>query len=261
VLIMATLAIAWRRWLKSGRQDASFHPLLPSLLFGFVCLQGAFGAWTVTLKLQPVIVTTHLLLGMLLLSLLTWLGVRQNRQSPNTLDAAQVKVLATFAMVLVFIQIALGGWVSTNYAALACTDFPTCHGALLPEMDLANGFSLWRELGKTIDGEFLPFPALTAIHWVHRMFAFIVISFVAWLAFTARRIDGLHVTARWLLIVIAMQFITGVSTIFLAWPLAIAVAHNGGAAALVLLLTMLNYQARNTVQAAPNRAATRLSPA
>lgn len=261
VLIMATLFIAWRRWWKSERQDAGFHPLLPTLLFAFVCLQGAFGAWTVTLKLQPIIVTMHLLLGMFLLSLLTWLGVRQNKPLPSAPGAVQFKVSSAFAIALVFIQIALGGWVSTNYAALACTDFPTCHGALLPEMDFGNGFTLWRDLGKTADGEFLPFPALTAIHWVHRMFAVVVIAFIARLGFKARRIVGLQGTARWLLIVITLQFITGISTIFLKWPLALAVVHNGGAAVLVLLLTMLNYQARNTVQVAPNRAATRLSPA
>lgn len=261
VLIMATLVIAWWRWLKSDRRDADFHPGLPALLFGFVCLQGAFGAWTVTLKLQPVIVTTHLLLGMLLLAMLTWLGARQEKLPLAGVSARGMAGPAGMAIGLLFLQIALGGWVSTNYAALACIDFPLCHGEAVPKMDFGNGFSLWRELGRTVDGDFLPFPALTAIHWVHRTFAFVVVPFIAWVALRARRIDGMEKIARWLLVVIAMQFLTGASTIFLKWPLALAVVHNGGAAVLVLLLTLLNYQARMSAQAAPDRAAKRLSPA
>lgn len=261
VLIMAAVAVAWRGWLQSGRRDFGFHPGLPMLLFGFVCLQGAFGAWTVTLKLQPVIVTTHLVLGMLLLAMLTWLGARQNTFSTIPSGAGRLRAPAGLAMLLVFIQIALGGWVSTNYAALACTDFPLCHGAFLPDMDFENGFTLWRDLGKTADGEFLPFPALTAIHWVHRMFAVVVVLFVGWVAYTARRMEGLQRTAGWLLAAIALQVFTGVSTIFLEWPLALAVVHNGGAAAIVLLLTMLNYQSRIAMHTASDRAASRLSPA
>lgn len=261
VLIIAMAAIAWRTWLKSGRRDIEFHPWMPTMLFGFVCLQGAFGAWTVTLKLQPAIVTTHLLLGMLLLALLTWLGARQQMHAPVDRAALALRAPGAAALILLFTQIALGGWVSTNYAALACTDFPLCHGQVLPQMDFANGFSLWRDLGRTAQGDYLPFPALTAIHWVHRMFAFVVVLFIAGLAIRARKIDGLRMQGNWLLIAIATQFLTGISTIFLQWPLALAVAHNGGAAALVLLLTMLNYKARIPAQRAPDRAATRLSAA
>lgn len=261
VLIMSMMLIAWRRWLKSKRQDRNFSPWLPTGLFGFVCLQGAFGAWTVTMKLQPIIVTVHLLLGLLLLFLLAWLGARQDEHAPVAQSALRLRVPAFLAMILLFVQIALGGWVSTNYAALACTDFPLCHGVLLPEMDFANGFALWRDLGKTADGEFLPFPALTAIHWTHRGFAFIVVAFIAWLALKASKIDGLQKTARWLLIVVLAQFLTGMSTIFLNWPLALAVVHNGGAAVLVLLLSVLNYRARIPALNASNRTETRLSAA
>lgn len=244
VLIIAVMVIAWRRWIKSARTDRRFAPWFPTLLFFFVCLQGAFGAWTVTMKLQPVIVTIHLLLGLTLLAMLTWLGARQNVHEQITAAARALAVPATLALVLLVIQIALGGWVSTNYAALACTDFPLCHGVLIPQMDFENGFHLWRHLGKTADGEYLPFPALTAIHWVHRTFAFVVIAFIAWLGHKAMRTPGLSKTGRWLLIVIGLQLITGLSTIYLNWPLAIAVLHNGGAALLVLLLVMLNYKTR-----------------
>ncbi|HYD93783.1 MAG TPA: COX15/CtaA family protein [Noviherbaspirillum sp.] len=259
VLIIASMVIAWRGWLRSRRRDALFSPWLPTFLFGFVCLQGAFGAWTVTLKLQPAIVTTHLLLGMGLLMLLAWLGARQNPPSAIAAQAARLRTPAAAVLTLLFVQIALGGWVSTNYAALACLDFPLCHGELVPEMDFANGFHLWRDLGRTAAGDFLPFQALTAIHWVHRLFAFIVFAGVGWLALKARNTAGLERLGTWLLIAICVQFLTGMTTVFLKWPLALAVLHNGGAAVLVLLLTMLNYQVRMTAQTAPDRTATRLS--
>ncbi|HWW06069.1 COX15/CtaA family protein [Collimonas sp.] len=248
VLIVALMAIAWLRWFtgrkSTTQQDSRFSPRYPTLLFLFVCLQGAFGAWTVTQKLQPVIVTTHLLLGLTLLAMLTWLGARQSEHAPVAAGAAALVKPALIGLLLLVLQIALGGWVSTNYAALACTDFPLCHGKLVPQMDFANGFTLWRHLGMTADGEFLSFQALTAIHWTHRSFAFVVIAFVVWLACKALRTQGLQNTGRWLLIVIGLQLLTGLSTIFLNWPLAIAVAHNGGAALLLVLLVMLNYKAR-----------------
>lgn len=243
VLIVAMMVISWRKWLQPNRKEKKFSPVFPTVLFAFVCLQGAFGAWTVTMKLQPVIVTIHLLLGISLLALLAWFGSRQSIHPlvPPQM-AASLRTPAALAGVLLFVQIALGGWVSSNYAALACTDFPLCHGALLPEMDFANGFTLWRDLGMTAKGEYLPFPALTAIHWTHRFFAFVVILLVARVALAALRIDGLQNSARWLLTMIAVQFTTGVLTVFLDFPLALAVIHNGGAALLVLLLVTLNYR-------------------
>ncbi|OGB27732.1 MAG: cytochrome C oxidase subunit I [Burkholderiales bacterium RIFCSPLOWO2_02_FULL_57_36] len=261
VLITAIMVIAWRRWWLSGRGEAKFSPVLPTVLLAFVCLVGAFGAWTVTMKLQPVIVTIHLMLGTALLALLTWLGARQSTHLPVARSADALRTPAAVAMVILTIQIALGGWVSTNYAVLACTDFPLCGGALIPQMDFANGFTLWRDLGKTATGDFLPFQALTAIHWTHRNFAFVVVLFVAWVAHRALKTSGLHNIGRWLLIVIFAQFATGVSTIFLNWPLALAVVHNGGAALLVLLLTMLNYKARISKEIALKPVTTRLSSA
>src|SRR5450830_485679 len=227
VLIITLMVIAWRRWIKSRHIEIKFRPWFPTALFLFVCLQGAFGAWTVTMKLQPIIVTIHLLLGLTLLAMLAWLGAQQNEHVPVSALGRALVLPALIGMLLLIVQIALGGWVSTNYAALAC-----------------NGFTLWRHLGKTADGEYLPFPALTAIHWVHRSFAFVVIAYVAWLAHKALKDAGLRKTGRWLLIVIALQLVTGLSTIYLNWPLAIAVMHNGGAALLLLLLVMLNYKAR-----------------
>ena len=244
VLIIAIMAVAWGRWLKSGRKLLTFSPTLPTALFLLVCLQGAFGAWTVTMKLQPIIVTIHLLLGLAMLAMLAILALRHQAQ-PSIAEAARSLVApALIALTLLVIQIVLGGWVSTNYAVMACTDFPLCHGMLLPPMDFEHGFTIWRELGKTANGDLLPVEALTAIHWVHRSFAFIVIVFIAWLAFKAIKIEGLRQTGKWMLIAIGAQFASGVSTIYLSWPIVIAVLHNGGAAVLVLLLVMLIYKAK-----------------
>ncbi|MGK5022528.1 COX15/CtaA family protein [Janthinobacterium sp. LB2P10] len=249
VLIVAMLLQAWRQWRKSKR--AQFAPALPTALFFFVCLQGAFGAWTVTLKLQPVIVTIHLLLGMGLLAMLTWLGGRQDnavkplqRADADVAVLRPVRALAVMSLALLTLQIALGGWVSTNYATLACMDFPLCGGKVIPEMDFEHGFHLWRELGKTAAGHYLPFSALTAIHWVHRNFAFVVLAGVGYTLLRAWKLPSLRGTVRWVVLVLALQVATGLATIYLSWPLSIAVLHNGGAALLVLLLTMLNCKAK-----------------
>lgn len=244
VLIVALMWTSWRKWLGSGRRDAKFLPVLPTLLFVIVCLQGAFGAWTVTMKLQPVIVTIHLLLGMLLLTLLTWFGARQSAHPTISPGAAALRPAAILAAWLLAIQIALGGWVSANYAVLVCMDVLLCQGSLMPEMDFANGFTLWRDLGMTAGGEFLPFAALTAIHWTHRVFAVVTVALLAWVALKSIRIGGLEKTGRWLLTGVALQLVTGILTIYLEFPLALAVLHNGGAALLVVLLVMLNFKIR-----------------
>ncbi|KAB8043179.1 COX15/CtaA family protein [Janthinobacterium aquaticum] len=259
VLIVAMMVQAWRQWKKNRRQE--FAPALPTALLFFVCLQGAFGAWTVTLKLQPVIVTIHLLLGMGLLALLVWLGGRQDHAVAPVLRAdapasmlAPVRTLAILSAIVLTVQIALGGWVSTNYATLACTDFPLCGGKVIPEMDFEHGFHLWRELGKTAAGHYLPFSALTAIHWVHRNFALLVLLVIGYTVWRAWRLPSLRGTARLIALVLVLQAATGLATIYLNWPLAIAVMHNGGAALLVLLLTMLNYKAKFQLDAARHSA-------
>lgn len=242
VLIAAMTVISWRRWLQS--REAKFSPTFPTLIFAFICLQGAFGAWTVTMNLQPIIVTIHLLLGMTLLALLAWFGELQSSRSATTEQDQSLRKPAALAIALLAIQIGLGGWVSTNYAALACTDFPLCQGALFPQMDFANGFALWRDLGMTAGGEFIPFEALTAIHWTHRVIAIVVTATIAWVAYRALERDSLRKTARWLLIAVVLQFSIGIANIYLQLPLLLAVLHNGGAALLLLLLVILNYRIR-----------------
>ncbi len=253
-LIMALMAKAWLEWRREQR--AAFNPAVPTALFLLVALQGAFGAWTVTLKLQPVIVTTHLLLGMSLLALVVWLGMRARHGVAAAAPRDALRALAIASAVVLALQIALGGWVSTNYATLACLDFPLCGGKLVPEMDFQHGFTLWRELGKTAAGHYLPFAALTAIHWVHRNFAFIVVALLGITAWRAASRPGLRRIARAIGAVLARQAATGIAPIYLDFPLAIAVLHNAGAALLVLLVTMLNYQTKYrlsaTAQARPH---------
>jgi cytochrome c oxidase assembly protein subunit 15 len=243
VLILAMMAITWRKWLRRERTDARLSPALPTALLVFIALQGAFGAWTVTMKLQPIIVTIHLLLGMSLLALLTWLGAHQDDHLPAPSSGA-LRRPAAFALALLFVQIGLGGWVSTNYAATACADLPLCHGELLPEMDFANGFTMWRKLGQTGDGGHLPFAALTAIHWTHRVVALAVIVWVGWCAYRALGIAELRKTGQGLLLALSLQAATGTATVYLNLPLALAVLHNGGAALLALLLVVLNHKSR-----------------
>lgn len=240
MLIVSQMVMAW--WQRKQRQHS---PWLPTFLFFFVCLQGAFGAWTVTLKLQPVIVTTHLLLGLGLLALLVW-SLEREMQPVATVKtySLQLRWMAAGAFVLLWIQIALGGWVSTNYAALACTGYPSCNGSLVPDLDWEHAFHLWRKLGKTSEGEYLPYSALVTIQWVHRSFAWIAISAVATLAFMARSEPNLRRLANQILAVLTLQFVTGVATVYFNWPLGLAVLHNAGAAMLVLMLSMLNYRVR-----------------
>jgi len=255
-LLITLMITSWWQWRKT--RAPAYAPLLPTILFGWVCVQGAFGAWTVTLKLQPVIVTLHLLFGMTLLALVVWLGGREEAilrpavlpAAPHDAAARQrallaIRPLAWLCGAVLLVQLALGAWVSTNYATLACSDFPLCNGQVIPEMDFGHGFTLWRELGKTAAGHYLPFQALTAIHWVHRNFAVVVVLVLGFTAWRVRRdplLGNLHGTARNLVLVVGAQALTGIATVFLSFPLAIAVLHNAGAAALVLLVTMLNYK-------------------
>ncbi len=256
-LIIGLMIASWVQWRRAKGRAAS--PWLPTLLFVWVLVQGAFGAWTVTLKLQPVIVTLHLLFGMTLLALAAWLGGREDHllhpgPALAPLEAAKLRSLRPLAWLAgagLLVQLALGGWVSTNYATLACNDFPLCQGQIVPEMDFEHGFTLWRELGKTAAGHYLPFSALTAIHWVHRNFALVVVLVIGLAAWRAWRLPGLHGTARNLALVLFMQAFTGIATVFFSFPLAIAVLHNAGAALLVLLVTMLNYKVQYQLGSKP----------
>lgn len=228
LLIVALALVAWR-----GHRDGL--PWKTSLaLLGLVVFQGMLGMWTVTLLLKPAVVTAHLLGGMTTLALLFGLWLSQRRAPPNATSGA-LRALAVMAIAAVGAQIALGGWVSTNYAALACTEFPTCHdGQWLPEMDLTEGFVLWRGIGQNYEYGVLEHPARTAIHIVHRIGAVVVTLIVgifaaALLMGSARRVMGAV-----LLGALALQLAIGIGIVVTHLPLGLATAHNGGAALLLL---------------------------
>ena len=155
-------------------------------------------------------------------------------------------------LVLSLLQVSLGGWVSTNYAVLACTDFPACQGSFWPAMDFQQGFTLWRELGAGHDGANISFQALTAIHYVHRLGAYAVFAVLMTLAYALNRLPGLRTQARWLAGLTLLQVVTGVSNVVLGWPLLAAVAHTGGAAALVVVLTGIVCSRRSVAERLPN---------
>ena len=240
-VLILTLAVAtWLSRRKGRGTGTILSPWWPMLTLVWVCVQGAFGALTVTMKLFPLIVTLHLLGGMVLLALLRAQAVRyaqaQGEALPVPLPAATWLLLAA-TFVLLWVQIALGGWVSTNYAVLACTDFPACHGSFWPQMDFREGFTLWRALGAGLDGDNISFQALTAIHYVHRLTAYVVFAALLWLASRLRHFPAMRSYALWIAALALWQFATGLSNVVLGWPLVAAVSHTGGAAALVVVLT------------------------
>lgn len=244
-LIIVQVGVAWSKVGSLGKR-----PLLGSLgLLVLVCIQGAFGAWTVTLKLQPIIVTIHLMLALVLFACLTayaqqhWqdkdISIRRLPQRPLS-----AKLIMVCAIVLT-IQVFLGAWVSTNYAVLACPDFPTCVGALWPETAWQEGFTLWRELGLNAKGEIISPVALQTIHWVHRVFAILVVLVLGLLGFSALQASNFVLPeigriAKLLLVLIILQVLTGISNVIFQWPLVAALLHTGGSAALVFCLVRLS---------------------
>jgi heme a synthase len=239
LLILCIAAMAWKLRTKLNQS-----PWLAIALLGLVMFQAALGMWTVTLLLKPVVVTMHLLGGMATLALMTWLALRQLDLPALSRDALRMRLLrplAAVGLVLLVIQIALGGWVSTNYAALACIDLPTCHGEWAPKMDFKHGFQLLRELGQTAAGDKLSYDALTAIHWTHRVGAVVLTLYLAALALLAARVPRLRGIAIALGGLLALQVCLGIGNILTGLKLAVAVGHNAGAALLLVTLVVLNF--------------------
>jgi cytochrome c oxidase assembly protein subunit 15 len=227
ILIVLMTAISW----KKGR-----CAWLATSILALVLFQATLGMWTVTMLLKPAIVTAHLIGGMAILALLTWLAL--SLYFPGRIFTA-VRPVTAIALAAVCVQIALGGWVSANYAALACPDLPGCLGQALPPMNFADAFHVLRELGRTPEGELLPRDALTAIHWTHRMFALAVVASVAWAVFASfRTLPRLSLAVAALL---ALQFGLGITNVAAGLPLWLAAAHNAGAALLLLSLVVLNF--------------------
>ena len=213
---------------------------LPIALALLVMLQGAFGAWTVTLKLWPQVVTAHLLGGFATLSLLWLLALRLGLGSGLAV-AAHHSRLALVALIVLVAQIALGGWVTSNYAALACPDFPTCHGSWVPSMDLAQGFNILQSVGPNYLGGIMDNEARVAIQIVHRIGAVAVLLVAGWLGW--RLLVAGSPLWRWVVGLLAAQLALGIANVLLVLPLWVAVSHNAGGALLLLVLVTVNYRA------------------
>lgn len=238
---LAILGLAVHALVRRGRDGQPLR--LPLVLLGVVITQAAFGMWTVTLKLWPQVVTAHLLGGFTTLALLFLLSLRLSGALPALGLPAGLRRLAAAALALVIGQIALGGWVSSNYAAVACVDLPTCHGQWWPAMDFANGFHLTQHIGPNYLGGQLDSDARTAIHITHRLGALVVTLTLLALAWRLRG-EGLGRLAGLLLAVLALQVGLGISNVLFHLPLPVAVAHNGGGALLLLTLVLVNYRVR-----------------
>lgn len=274
LILTLTLHSWWTRFIARKQAQTKVHqlsqyqlntslqisPWWPTASLIWVCVVGAFGALTVTLKLYPAIVTLHLLGALLLLTLLTWQAAHYDAVTSETQAVAVARRLCTVLIItfaLVWLQIALGGWVSTNYAVLACDTFPACQKSWWPHMDFANGFSLWRELGLTSLGENMPFAALTAIHYTHRLSAYVVfisLGYSAWLlskAAVKHKAASFKKYSNWLIWLALWQFFTGVTNAVMGWPLLAALAHTAGAAGLVITLTWI--LSRAVVLEAPHK--------
>lgn len=245
-VLILTLAVAtWRyRRSRSEPHDAQVAVGLawPVFTLIWVCVQGGFGALTVTMKLFPAIVTLHLLGGLILLALLCVQAVRYQQAADHMLPvpvSPGTRVALIAVGVLLAAQIALGGWVSTNYAVLACNTFPTCQGSWWPTMNLSQGFEVWRPLGQTSSGEHISFAALTGIHYMHRLLAYVVMAALLYMAWRLWHVIALRRAAKVVLSLTVWQFLTGLSNVVLDWPLVAAVSHTGGAAALVVALVWI----------------------
>jgi cytochrome c oxidase assembly protein subunit 15 len=246
LLIIGIVLMAWRL-----RHRLEQSPWLATFTLGVVILQGLFGKWTVTLLLKPAIVTGHLIGGLLTFSLLFWLWLRTRQAIEAVGSRLKVPVkpptyglqwFARLALLAVGFQIALGGWTSTNYAALACPDFPTCQEQWVPRVNVADAFHVVRELGKTAQGDMIDLPALTAIHLSHRLGAVLVLMIIGLLAFFCFRQGVATREARWLLLMLALQWALGISNVIFDLPLWVAVGHTGGAVVLLALTLLLNFR-------------------
>lgn len=212
---------------------------VPTFLLVLISFQAMLGMWTVTMLLKPVIVSAHLLGGMATLATLTWL-VNKHWNTKIIYVGNSLRLFIRFALLILFAQIFLGGWTSTNYAALACTDFPTCHGVWIPEMDFKDAFHLVRDLGQSADGSMLSLASITAIQWTHRIGALVTFLYLGFLSIQLLKHPTLKAMGLVLLAVLITQISLGISNLILHLPLVLAVGHNFVAALLVIILVTLN---------------------
>lgn len=235
ILVLAGLAIA-------NRKDPNQPVGLPIALVALVIFQGLLGMWTVTLLLKPLIVVLHLLGGLTTLALLGWLAIDPEKRS-RPRDEAGLRNLALTGLAMLVLQIALGGWTSSNYAALACPDFPTCQNAAWPPMDVKDAFVLWRGLGIDYEGGVLDHPARNAIHFFHRLGAIataLILGLLSLWAWRKGRNTSVRIAGALIGVVLIAQLVLGPVMVIRALPLVLATAHNGVAALLLLSVIRLN---------------------
>jgi cytochrome c oxidase assembly protein subunit 15 len=236
LLVLAIFVLGWK-----ARKEIKSSPYTSSFLLLLIGFQAMLGMWTVTMLLKPAIVSGHLLGGMSTLAVLSWLAHRHwGYYSDSIVTCQRLRLAIRLALVLLFMQIFLGGWTSTNYAALACTDFPTCHGAWVPDMDFKDAFHMVRELGLSKDGSALSLASLTAIQWTHRVGALVSLIYLGALGLTTLKYWQLKRWSVLLLGALITQIALGISNLVLHLPLVLAVAHNFTAALLVIIVVVLN---------------------
>lgn len=231
LLVFALAAVAWRRR-RLGTPVA-----LPTAIAALVVFQALLGMWTVTLLLKPLIVLAHLRGGLALLALLVWLALAHRPRVPPIRHPAWVRRWSAAALVVLLVQITLGGWTSTNYAALACPDLPTCQGEWWPEMDFPTAFIPWHGLGIDYEGGILLGEARTAIHFSHRIGAIVALLVIGGLAAAcmgSRRDRNLRLAGAGLGALLLLQLGFGLANVWWLLPLPVATAHNGGAALLLV---------------------------
>lgn len=243
--ILGLIVLALFIWAFIKREEESYA--LPLILGFVIVFQAALGMWTVTLQLKPVIVMGHLMGGMLTLSLLCWLALSHSQGIKPYRYGGHVKQgMIVVALILVVFQIMLGGWTSSNYAALACTGFPLCNGQVWPDMNFSEAFVMWRGLGVNYEFGVLDAPSRIAIQMTHRI-GFVVLSlYLLWLSSRLMKNRELMPLGITVLTLLAVQVALGISNVMFNLPLVVATAHNGVAALLLLSIVVLLYKTRRS---------------
>ncbi len=240
-LVLLVFSMSWLAW-RGPEVLHKFRPITTALVV-LIIFQALLGMWTVTLKLKPIIVMAHLLGGLTNFSLVLWLMFSSRRQYSDkpSMAVRRMRGPIVVAIIVLGVQIALGGWTSANYAALACPDFPTCGGQWWPETNFREGFILWREIGVNYEGGLLDGPSRVAIHLAHRIGAVVTLLVLLTLAFRLLKIPRLRTGGHMLMSLVLLQFTLGIMNVVLYLPLPNAVAHNAGATLLLAtLLGLLN---------------------
>ncbi len=239
ILVLLVLAINLLAW-KSRSAPRGVRALALGLLV-LILFQAALGMWTVTLKLLPVVVMGHLMGGLATFGLLCWLAWKT---APTPLGGSSgsyrpFRTMIVAGLAVLVIQLALGGWTSANYSALACPDFPTCQGQWWPNTDFGDGFVLWREIGVDYEGGVLDLPARTAIHMAHRVGALVTLVLLGVLALSLLRSPACRKGGSLLGVVLLAQITLGILNIVLYLQLPNAVAHNATGALLLAVMLWL----------------------